>query len=156
MTYTYMQLGLETRMPRRQQTVFRAILIGATETDPASVMSALYSPTRYPGMTVFDPFMGSGTTIGEALKLGMRGIGRDINPVAYFAVRNALGNHSRQRVMETFAAIEGDVAPDLRALYRTELPTGGEADVLYFFWVKVVACPACDRDVDLFTSYRDC
>ena len=42
--------------------------------------------------------MGSGTTIGEAHKLGMTALGRDINPVAVEAVRTALGPMDRTRL----------------------------------------------------------
>jgi hypothetical protein len=54
-------------------------------------MELFYEPVRLPGVVVFDPFMGSGTTVGEAHKLGCTVIGRDINPVANRAVRVALG-----------------------------------------------------------------
>ncbi len=37
-----------------------------------------------PGDVVLDPFMGSGTTLVEALIAGRHGIGTDINPLAYF------------------------------------------------------------------------
>lgn len=40
-----------------------------------------------PGDTVFDPFMGGGTTVVEALSLGRRCIGSDINPLAKFLAR---------------------------------------------------------------------
>ncbi|HEX5504144.1 MAG TPA: DNA methyltransferase [Thermomicrobiales bacterium] len=138
---------------QRLGSVFRAILIGALSTDAPRVMQDFYEPLRFPGVVVFDPFMGSGTTIGEALKLGARAIGRDINPVAYFAVRNALGAHSRKKILATFDAIERDVGPALRRLYRTRLAGDVEAEVLYYFWVKTVPCPACARRVDLFSSY---
>jgi adenine-specific DNA methylase len=137
---------------QRLGSIFRAILIGANESDPADVMTSFYAPVRYPGV-VFDPFMGSGTTIGEAIKLGMRAIGRDINHVAYFAVRNALANHSRERVLAAYSDLEREIAPRIRSLYRTTLPTGATADVLYYFWVKLVPCPACAQPVDLFSTY---
>lgn len=40
-----------------------------------------------PGDTVFDPFMGGGTTVVEALALGRRCIGSDLNPLATFLAR---------------------------------------------------------------------
>ncbi len=115
-------------------------------------MGAFYRPVRLKGMVVFDPFMGSGTTVGEALKLGARAIGRDINPVAHFLVRNALAVHDSEAVQETFRDIERDVAEQIKSFYRTELAQGAPADVLYYFWVKQVDCPECGTAVDLFSS----
>lgn len=39
------------------------------------------------GDTVFDPFMGGGTTLVEASALGRSGVGTDINPLAVFVAR---------------------------------------------------------------------
>jgi adenine-specific DNA methylase/DNA-binding XRE family transcriptional regulator len=138
---------------QRLGSVFRAILLASFAPKGSNVLEMFYQPARLPGAVIFDPFMGSGTTMGETLKLGARAIGRDINPVAHFMVRNALSVHSRRKIIETFRAIEQDVAPQLRHFYRTPLPEGALADVLYYFWVKVVPCPACERPVDLFSSY---
>jgi adenine-specific DNA methylase len=129
------------------------ILLAAFAPKGSSILEMFYQPARLSGAIIFDPFMGSGTTIGEALKLGARAIGRDINPVAHFMVRNALGVHRRSKIIETFRAIEQDVAPCIRYFYQTRLSDGELADVLYYFWVKVVSCPACERPVDLFSSY---
>jgi len=138
---------------QRLGSVFRAIIIGAFAPKGSNVFEMFYQPVRLTGAIIFDPFMGSGTTIGEALKLGARSIGRDINPVSHFIVKNALGLHHRKKVIETFRAIERDVAPAIRRLYQARLPEGGIADVLYYFWVKTIPCPKCERMVDLFSSY---
>jgi len=138
---------------QRLGSVFRAIIIGAFAPKGSNVYEMFYQPVRLTGTVIFDPFMGSGTTIGEALKLGARAIGRDINPVSHFIVKNALGIHPRKKVIETFRAIERDIAPAIRHLYQARLPEGGMADVLYYFWVKVAPCPMCERKVDLFSSY---
>lgn len=138
---------------QRLGTVFRAATIGAFAPRGADVLDLFYSRVRVPQRTVFDPFMGSGTTVTEALKLGARAIGRDINPVAWFAVRNALAAHKPQDVLETFSRIERDMANLLRRYYQTQLEGGGEADVLYYFWVKMISCPECQARVDLFNSY---
>ena len=137
---------------QRLGSVFRAIVLGTFAPRGSNVLQMFYQPSRLPGAIVFDPFMGSGTTVGETLKLGARAIGRDINPVAHFIVRNALTAHSRAKVVQTFREIERDVAPAIRRLYRARLPNGETADVLYCFWVKVVPCPACTAPVELFSS----
>ena len=138
---------------QRLGTVFRAMVIGAFAPKGADLLELFYQPVRIPNATVFDPFMGSGTTIGETAKLGARAIGRDINPVAYFLVKNALSIHDRSSVLKEFHSIEQDVADRIRRFYRTSLPDGTQADVLYFFWVKVIGCPNCQEGVDLFSSY---
>jgi putative DNA methylase len=138
---------------QRLGTVFRAIVLAAFAPKGADILELFYSSTRIKNAVVFDPFMGSGTTIGEAAKLGVRVIGRDVNPVAYFLVKNALAVHDRPAILHTFRSIERDVAAELRRYYRTSLPDGRSADVLYFFWVKQVNCPACANPVELFSSY---
>lgn len=137
---------------RRLGTVFRAITLGALSPSGTDIFNALYQPVRLDNYVVFDPFMGSGTTIGEAAKLGAKAIGRDINPVAHFLVRNALSCHNREDVWNEYRSIEADVADKIRAFYKTHLPNGQEVDVLYYFWVKTLQCPCCSKDVDLFPS----
>ncbi|WP_256476113.1 DNA methyltransferase [Siccirubricoccus soli] len=137
---------------RRLGTVFRAIVAGTLAPSGKDVMQMLYEPTRFPGAVVLDPFMGSGVTLGEALKLGARAIGRDINPVAYFLVRNALARHDRAAVKAAFEHLEREVAPQIRHYYRARLPDGREGETLYYFWVKQLPCPSCGNSVDLFSS----
>ena len=138
---------------QRLGTIFRAMVIGAFAPRGVDLLELFYQPVRISNATVFDPFMGSGTTIGEAAKLGARAIGRDINPVAYFLVKNALSIHDRSAVVKEFHSIKQDVADRIRRFYRATLPDGTQVDVLYFFWVKVVDCPHCREGVDLFSSY---
>lgn len=138
---------------QRLGTVFRAIVLGTFAPSGSNVLDLFYARARVPDATVFDPFMGSGTTVIETLKLGARVVGRDINPVAYFQVRNALAKHDRATVLATFDAIARDVAPRLRRFYQTDVGGDQLADVLYFFWVKLLPCPSCAAPVDLFGSY---
>lgn len=137
---------------QRLGTVFRALALGAFAPSGTDIRSAFYRRVRARNRIVFDPFMGSGTSIGEAAKLGARVIGRDINPVAHFLVRNALAHHDREAVSRTFKEIESDVADQIRSRYKTAMPDGAEADVLYYFWVKQVDCPECSTSVDLFST----
>lgn len=138
---------------QRLGSVFRAIILGAFAPKGSNVLEMFYQPSRVAGAVIFDPFMGSGTTVGEALKLGARAMGRDINPVAHFIVRNALGVHPRRQILETFQALEQEVAPVIQEYYRAWRPEGGTVPVLYYFWVKVILCPKCATAVDLFSSY---
>lgn len=135
---------------QRLGSAFRAILIGALSPGGTDVMRRFYEPSRFNGAVVFDPFMGSGTTVGEALKLGCKAIGRDINPVAYFLVRNALQVHSRDEIIKTYQKLSDTVSNEILSYYKCP-KTGGT--VLYFFWVKTLPCPDCNQDVRLFSKY---
>lgn len=138
---------------QRLGSVFRAAIIGATSPKGSSVMDLFYEPLRLPGVVVFDPFMGSGTTVGEAHKLGCTAIGRDINPVAFRSVHAALGNFNKDAVERAFASLDETVGKKIRTLYEAEDSEGKRCQVLYFFWVKVLPCPDCSADVDLFSNY---
>lgn len=137
---------------QRLGSVFRAITLGALSPSGTDVLAAFYRPVRFKQAVVFDPFMGSGTTVGEAAKLGARVIGRDINPVAHFLVRNALSYHDRSKILKEFSSIENDVSQEIRSYYQTTLEDGRAAEVLYFFWVKTAPCPSCKQKVDLNSS----
>jgi len=138
---------------QRLGTVFRAMVLSALAPKGTDVLSLFYCRAQTQNAVIFDPFMGSGTTITEALKLGARAIGRDINPVAHFLVKNALSVHDRQSVLATFEAIKQEIAPKLLSFYEAQLPNGQRVQVLYYFWVKTVPCPQCEKRVDLFSSY---
>ena len=138
----------------RLGSVFRAAILGAASPKRASIADLFFEPVQLPGLVVFDPFMGSGTTVGEAHKLGCTAIGRDINPVAYRAVRTALGPVRRDELQRLFERLQMTVGEDLRSLYRSIDSDGRPCDVLYFFWVMVVDCPYCRQHVDLFSTHQ--
>jgi putative DNA methylase len=137
---------------QRLGSVFRAVILGCTTPKGTAVMDLYAGAVKLPGPVIFDPFMGSGTTIGEAHKLGCTVIGRDINPVAWRAVRTALAPIDRTRLLARFAELEATVAPDLKALHAGRDSAGQPCEVLYWFWVKQLDCPDCGHPVDLFSS----
>jgi putative DNA methylase len=138
---------------KRLGSVFRAVLLGSALPESEKLAEAFYRKHDFAPLTVFDPFLGSGTTIGEAHKLGFTALGRDINPVALEAVRVAFGPLDRGALMDAFAQLSSTVGERIRKLYETSDASGHSCDALYFFWVKVLACPSCSTSVDLFSSY---
>jgi putative DNA methylase len=138
---------------QRLGSVFRAAIIGAATPGGSSIMDLFYQPIRLQNLVVFDPFMGSGTTIGEAHKLGCCAIGRDINPVAYRTVKTALGPMDRGDIDGCFKKLETIVAQKIQNLYRSTDSAGEPCDVLYYFWVKTIPCSKCGETVDLFSRF---
>lgn len=136
----------------RLGTVFRGILLGCFLHEDENLQDAFYRKHNFAQNSVFDPFMGSGTTVGEAHKLGCTALGRDINPVACEAVRVALGPLNRRRLQDAFLELSETTGRRIRALYQSQDDKGALCDVLYHFWVKWIPCPHCYARVDLFAS----
>src|SRR5260221_5846762 len=61
---------------KRLGSIFRGAILGCVLPDEANLQDAFYRVQDLNGVSVLDPFMGSGTTIGEACKLGATALGR--------------------------------------------------------------------------------
>lgn len=138
---------------KRLGSIFRGILIGAVTRQDACLSTEFYKTQDYSDKTVFDPFMGSGVTIGEAHKLGFIAYGRDINPVACESVRVSLGTLDGPKLKSAFNELDSTVGKEIRSIYSTTTPEGRPCEVLYYFWVKTLPCTGCVKQVDLFSSY---
>lgn len=137
---------------KRLGSVFRGALLGCLLPEDARLEDEFHRRHDFAGVSVFEPFMGSGTTIGEAHKLGCTALGRDINPVACEAVRVAFGPMERRRLQGAYEQLSSTIGERLRTLYSTRDAQGEPAEVLYYFWVKTVPCPSCREEVELFSS----
>ncbi|MGC2519178.1 MAG: DNA methyltransferase [Burkholderiales bacterium] len=159
---------------RRASCVFRAILLGAlkpavqADGTPTNLMEEFYKnhadDPDTKGKVVLDPFMGGGTTVVEALRLGCKVIGIDLNPVAWFIVKTEIEpvdlvalEAAFQRLAARPVAWNADkpLRETLLNLYKTEAVPGLEADVIYTFWVKHAICTdqSCRKEVPLFKDY---
>lgn len=138
---------------QRLGSVFRAILLQLMVDQDTDVWDAFYKIHDFSDVTVLDPFMGSGTTIGEALKLGANAVGCDINPISSFLVQQELTHVPYQELMDTYEMLERKVAPEILSYYKTlDLKSGSEIPVLYYFWVKIVKTPK-GEEIPLFSRY---
>ena len=155
---------------RRASCVFRAILLGAMKPAGTDIMEEFYKDhTHDPdtnGVRILDPFMGGGTTIVEALRLGCRVTGIDLNPVAWFIVKTEVEPVDIEDLKAAFKRLEERntssgkrLKEELLSHYKTECPCCGagreKADIIYTFWVKSAICtnPTCRRRVPLFSDY---
>lgn len=138
---------------KRLGSVFRAAVLGSLLPPKSDLAVKFYERHQFGGAALFDPFMGSGTTIGEAHKLGLSTIGYDINPVATESVRVALSVIDREELISAFEHLKRSIGAQLGQMYTSVDSQGRPCDVLYFFWVMQAQCTACDAPVDLFSSY---
>lgn len=138
---------------QRLGSVFRALIIYILGDKKIDVWDAFYKKNNFSNAIVLDPFMGSGTTIGEALKLGASAIGCDINPISSFLVKQELTHIPLDDLTKAYAQIEASVSSKILKYYQTKDEiTGEDRQVLYYFWVKIVKTPS-GEDIPLFSRY---
>lgn len=138
---------------RRPGTLFRALVLA--EFGEAPLAEAYFQANDFPGRKVGDPFMGGGTPLIEANRLGCDVTGFDINPMSAWIVNEEISHLD----VEAYEKEAEDLIAGLRAeigeLYLTDCPLYGDADVPVksFLWVKVIDCESCGKQVDLFPGY---
>lgn len=120
---------------RRRSSVFRSMLIAAATEAPDDpneaakrVWDHYYCNHQKAGsfkkLRVLDCFMGGGTTLVEGSRLGMQMTGVDLNPVAWFVVKNELACSDPEQVRALFDHIEAEVKPKIQPFYTTSCPRG--------------------------------
>jgi putative DNA methylase len=75
-------------------------------------------------LRVADIFMGGGTTLVEGSRLGMQMYGTDLNPVAWFVVKNEFGKVTKEEVQALLDDIEAEVKPQIAPFYACNGPNG--------------------------------
>ena len=126
-------------------------------TDPESLWELYPKDVRVEDKKILDPFMGGGTSLVEASRLGAEVVGNDLNPVAWFVTKKELeaGQTDVEDLEEAFEQVKEDVADEITQYYKTPCPNGDhQADVMYNFWVKELDCVSCGHTVPLFKDYR--
>lgn len=120
---------------RRRSSVFRSMLIAAATKAPEDkshaaklVWDNYYANHQKKGafkhLKVADIFMGGGTTLVEGSRLGMQMVGNDLNPVAWFVVKQELANVDLVEVKRLLADIEAEVKPQIMPYYYCDGPEG--------------------------------
>ncbi len=120
---------------RRRSSVFRSMLIAAATKAPEDkshaaklVWDNYYANHQKKGafkhLKVADIFMGGGTTLVEGSRLGMQMTGNDLNPVAWFVVKQELANVDLDEVKRLLADIEAEVKPQIMPYYYCDGPHG--------------------------------
>ena len=120
---------------RRRSSVFRSMLIAAAAKAPEDkahaaklVWDNYYANHQKKGafshLKVADIFMGGGTTLVEGSRLGMQMFGNDLNPVAWFVVKQELAKVDLAEVKRLLADIEAEVKPQIMPYYYCDGPNG--------------------------------
>ncbi len=134
---------------RRPGTLFRGLLLAEFGDEP--VAQAFTRSNKLDGLHVADPFMGGGTPLIEANRLGCDVTGFDINPMAYWIVRQELEHLDLDAYRTEAGKLMQMLHGELGDSHRTRCAHCGElAWVKYFLWVKQATCPDCSTTFDLW------
>ncbi len=139
---------------RRRSSVFRSMLIAAATKAPSDpshaaklVWDNYYANHQKKGafkhLKVADIFMGGGTTLVEGSRLGMQMVGNDLNPVAWFVVKQELANVDLEQVKKLLADIEAEVKPQIVPFYYCDGPEGEKGK-----WTHLPTNKAMPSDFD--------
>lgn len=146
---------------RRRSSVFRSMLIAAATKAPEDkshaaklVWDNYYANHQKKGafknLKVADIFMGGGTTLVEGSRLGMQMIGNDLNPVAWFVVKQELANVDLEEVKRLLADIEAEVKPQIMPYYYCDGPNGEKGK-----WTHVPTKRVMSADFDPLSIPRE-
>ena len=137
---------------RRPGTLFRGLLL--SEFVDADLRESFFQSNRLDGKRIADPFMGGGTPLIEANRLGADVVGWDINPMAWWIVGRELEHLDLHAYQVAGEALLDRLQSKIGKSYQTECTIcEGTVPVKYFLWVKRQSCRCCHKDIDLFPGF---
>jgi adenine-specific DNA methylase len=147
-------IGVHKWFARRPGTLFRALLLAEFVKDGTLPVCFFQSSNLGP-LVIGDPFMGGGTPLLEANRVGCHVVGADINPMAYWIVRQELDELDRPAFRAAAQQVITTVEAEIQTFYETTCLHCGDPNVpvKYFLWVKQQPCVACHQTMDLFSRY---
>lgn len=139
---------------RRITSNFRMVLLDYFESE--NLYDDFYSKSKDQGkgIVLLDPFMGGGTTIFEALRLGFNVVGNDLQPLSYFVTKALIEPMNKEEILLELRKLEEKVGNRIKNMYITKCPICGEsAEIMYCFHVKKTTTNNCHKEHKFFSSF---
>ena len=140
---------------RRLGSVFRVLLISST-LDPydthENLWAKYFNGHSMEDKVILDPMMGGGTSVVEALRLGCKVIGCDINPVAWFVTKKEIEWFDAREIDETYQKLKDKVGTQIKRYYDTRCSRNHQCQSVYTIWIRVITCESCKKSSDLVSS----
>lgn len=147
--------GAHKWFARRLGTSIRALLVAAATESREQFWNAYYQEGLLEGVTVLDPFVGGGSILMEAARLGADGFGCDIDPVAAAVSKfQASDLWALPDLRLALQRLQDTVGRLLAPYYRTVEPDGTPGILLHAFWVHVATCGNCSNLFDAHPDFR--
>jgi adenine-specific DNA methylase len=130
------------------------LLTAAAISPDADFWAAYRDGVDWHGRAVLDPFVGGGTSVVEAHRLGADVVGVDVDGVACAITRFELRAATMPDLGLALEALKRKVGAPLRRFYMTVDSAGEPRQVLHYFWVQVVECCGCRQDIEAHPHYQ--
>ena len=146
-------IGVHKWFARRPGTLFRGLVLAEFGHGPFKDL--FYRSNDLGALLVVDPFMGGGTPLIEANRVGCDVEGFDVNPMAAWIVREEMEHVDLTAYQLEAGRVAVTLEEQVGWYYRTACPLYGDAEVPVksFLWIKTLKCGACGASVDLFPGY---
>lgn len=138
---------------RRLGTVFRALLVGAVSGPEDNFWEAYYGACDLRGFTVLDPFVGGGTSVVEASRLGAKTFAVDVDPIACSVTNLELMAAELPDLEEAMKYLKKKVGKRIRRYHSFVADNDTEYQVLHHFWVQAVTCLQCEQKFDAHPNF---
>jgi putative DNA methylase len=145
--------GVHRWWARRPPALVRGILLAAFSRPSTSLVDFWrkfsHAEAHLKGKRIHDPFLGGGSTVVEASRLGASTSGTDVDPLACLIARHELvppdvaplSNYGRRLADHLIEAVSN--------LYGPKRPIW---TALHWFWIHVVECPSCKTKSALYRN----
>ena len=138
---------------RRLSAVFRALLVGARSAPDSNFWDLYYGEADLRDVVLLDPFVGGGTSVVEALRLGATTHGVDVDPVACAVSAFEVEASKMPDLSDTLDELKRTIGDKVQQFHMTKNPDGVERVVLHHFWVQVVDCEGCGHSFDAHPDF---
>ena len=112
---------------RRPGTLFRGLILSEFADRPLA--DSFFEPNDLPGRLIADPFMGGGTPLLEANRVGCDVQGFDINPMAAWIVREEIEHLDLSAYRTAAHSLINALTLEIGTGYLTDCPAYGDRNV---------------------------
>lgn len=150
---------------RRPESVFRALILSACTKAPENtsdagsiIWNSFYGDhqknSALTNKLIYDPFMGGGTTLVEAARLGFHSAGNDLNPVAWFVVNNEVSNVTKEKIISLLNDVRDKVDPLIKPYYSCSNLSGNPGKFVNRKTNSVIDSNPWEIPLDQRTDYK--
>lgn len=142
---------------RRPPALVRAALLAVAlpaDTTPSAFWRDYASPRAHlDGLLVTDPFLGGGTTLVEAARLGAEVTGTDVDPLAVMLSEHQLDSPAAADFLDAGTRLAEHLADEVGPFWPQATDDDGSVwQPLHYFSVARVTCRGCEQVGPLYRS----